>query len=485
MKRYSSIIVMSVLVCFVVACAHPVIRDISSTDKKSSQLTWDKKTHKWIVKATSPVAKVSQESHVPSFARTVPTPSLETGTKKLIELQKRVLTKEDYLRARFKGKTIVLPENLPKNGDVEVTYRIGVDDILSIYVWKNEDISMDVPVRSDGNVSLPLIGDIHAEGLDIPEFKIVIAEKYDAYIKDPQITVTCKVPNSLQVSIVGAVVKPETYVGPATMTYTLRGDRTLLSILSVVSIESDADLAESYIIRDDVIIPVNLKVLLEDGDTSQNVILHPQDTIVISEPLKEIVLLGEVKTPGRYKTNRNSTVLDALSRAGGINAERANLYMAYLARDNDVLPINFKRLLDYGDMNQNILLNHGDIIYIPSNNENKVFVVGEVNVPGVRYFTDPLDLMEAISSCRGFKETANRSQVVVVRGDSQDPRVYSVNVIEMMKGKSSERFSLERGDIVYVARTAIADWNVFLRQVLPTLTSTRVVQTILNDRWNP
>jgi len=229
------------------------------------------------------------------------------------------------------------------------------------------------------------------------------------------------------------------------------------------------------------VIPVDLKALLEDGDTSQNVTLHPGDTVVISEPLKEIVLLGEVKNPGRYKTKRSSSILDALSRAGGINSDTANLYMAYLARDNDILPINFKRLLDYGDMNQNILLNDGDIVYIPNNNENKVFVVGEVTTPGVQYFTDPLDLMEAISACRGFKETANRSQVVVVRGNPRDPKVYSVNVLEMMKGGSLERFYLERGDTVYVARTAIADWNVFLNQVLPTITTTRVIQTIIKD----
>jgi protein involved in polysaccharide export with SLBB domain len=96
-----------------------------------------------------------------------------------------------------------------------------------------------------------------------------------------------------------------------------------------------------------------------------------------------------------------------------------------------------------------------------------------------------MDLMEAISSCGGFRTTANRSQVVVVRGDPGKPKVYAVNVLEMMEGGSSERFYLERGDTVYVARTAIADWNVFLSQLLPTLTTTRVIQTILNERWNP
>ena len=484
-KRLIFIILCVFLLGFVFACAHPVIREISPQDKKGTQLKWDQETHRWVFKTETPDRKAPRESGLPSFAQAVPAPPLKKEADRLIELQKRVLTKEDYLRARFKGKEIVLPEDLPKNGEIEVKYKIGIDDILNIYIWKHEDLSMDVPVRSDGYASLPLIGDIHVEGLEIPEFRALIEKKYNEYIENPQITVTCKMPNSLQVSIVGAVGKPETYIGPATMTYILRGDRTLLSILSVVSIKPNADLEESYIIRGDKIIPVNLKALLEDGDTSQNVILHPQDTLVISEPLKEIILLGEVKSPGRYKTNRKSTVLDALSRAGGVNSKNANLYMAYLARDNDILPINFKRLLDYGNMSQNILLNDGDVIYIPNINENKVFVIGEVNVPGVRYFTDPMDLMEAITSSGGFRTTANRSQVVVVRGDPRKPDVYAVNVLEMMKGKSLESFYLEKGDTVYVARTAIANWNVFLSHLLPTLTSTRVIQTILNERWSP
>jgi len=485
MKKYFSLIFLCVFIGFIFACAHPVIREISPQGKKGTQLRWDRETHRWVFKAEPPARKALQESRLPSFAQAVPIPPLKKEADRLIELQKRTLTKEEYLRAKFKGKEIVLPEDLSKNGEIEVKYKIGIDDILNIYIWNHEDLSRDVPIRSDGNVSLPLIGDIHAAGLEIPEFKTIIEKKYDEYIEHPQITVTCKVPTSLQVSVVGAVEKPETYVGPATMTYTLRGDRTLMSILSVVEIRPDADLEESYIIRGDKIIPVNLKALLEDGDTSQNVILQPQDTLVIAEPLKEIVLLGEVKSPGRYKTKRKTTVLDALSRAGGINSKNANLHMAYLARGNDILPINFKMLLDYGNMSQNILLNDGDVIYIPNINENKTFVIGEVNVPGVRYFTDPMDLREAISFCGGFRETANRSQVVVVRGDPQKPEVYAVNVLKMMEGKSLERFYLEKGDTVYVARTAIADWNVFLSQMLPTLTTTRVIQTILNAGFNP
>ena len=486
MKKHTILIFFCIFAVIVSACAHPVIREISPQGKKGTQLRWDQETHKWVFKAEPPARKVSQESRLlPSFAQAVPPPPLKKETDRLIELQRRVLTKKEYLRDRFKGKEVVFPEDLPKPGEVEIKYRIGIDDILSVSIWKHKDLSDDVLVRSDGYVSLPLIGDVHAAGLEIPEFKTLIEKRYNTYIENPQITVTCKMPNSLQVSMTGAIDTPDTYVGPSTMAYTLRGDHRLLTVLSVVTILPNADLSESYIIRGRVIIPVDIKALWKDGDISQNVLLYPGDTIVIPEPLKKVVLLGEFKKPGRYRVNRSAKILETIAQAGGFDHRTANLYMAYLARGDAVIPVNFKRLLDYGDMSQNILLHDDDIIYMPNNNENKVFVVGEVNVSGVRYFTDPMDLMEAISSCGGFRTTANRSQVVVVRGDPGKPKVYAVNVLEMMEGGSSERFYLERGDTVYVARTAIADWNVFLSQMLPTLTTTRVIQTILNEGWNP
>lgn len=487
MKKHTILIFLCILTGIISACAGgQAIRDITPREKAPARLSWDSETHKWVFKSepsAGNIRKIDQKPIISSFARRVPcTPGAE---ETFIELQRRVLTKEEYFQTKFKGKKVVFPKDLPRPGEVEIKYRIGIDDILNVFIWKHEDLSEDLLVRSDGYVSLPLIGDVYAAGLEIPEFKTLIEKKYNEYLESPQITVTCKMPNSLQVSVTGAIDTPDTYVGPTTMVYTLRGDHTLLTILSVVTILPNADLSESYIIRGGVIIPVDIKALWKDGDISQNILLCPGDTIVIPEPLKQVVLLGEFKNPGRYKVNRNAKILEAISQAGGFNPSTANLYMAYLARGDGVLPINFKRLLDQGDISQNILLHDDDIIYMPNINESKIYVLGEVNRPKVCYFTDPLDLMEAISSAGGFKDTANRSQVVMVRGTPQRPEVYAVNVLDMMKGKSMERFYLEKNDTVYIPRTAIANWNVFLSRMLPTLTTTRVIQEIVHEGWNP
>jgi hypothetical protein len=68
--------------------------------------------------------------------------------------------------------------------------------------------------------------------------------------------------------------------------------------------------------------------------------------------------------------------------------------------------------------------------------------------------------------------------VVVVRGDIRQPQIYEINLLSLMEGKSLERFTLQKGDIVYIPRTAIADWNVFLSQILPTLQAVDIIDVI-------
>jgi len=173
--------------------------------------------------------------------------------------------------------------------------------------------------------------------------------------------------------------------------------------------------------------------------------------------------------------------LDAIAAGGGIKRATAVLHMAYVVRRGSILPINLKRLIDMGDLDQNILLEDNDVIYIPSSQENKVFVMGEVRSPGVVRFADPIDVLEAISVAGDFKTSANRKQVLVVRGGPHKPKVYAINTLKMMKGYTYARFFLDRRDIIYVPRTWIANWNVFINQLLPTITAGVGIEEIFGD----
>jgi len=84
-------------------------------------------------------------------------------------------------------------------------YLIGVTDLLRIVVWRNPELSVDVPVRPDGQISVPLLDDIQAEGLEPTELKEVISREFAEYIDSPHVTVIVVAMNSRFVSVVGGV----------------------------------------------------------------------------------------------------------------------------------------------------------------------------------------------------------------------------------------------------------------------------------------
>ncbi len=463
-KRFLSFLKAFVIVFFLSACSPawgPPIRELTPSSPPTSP-----EREQWRAGIETPSETAVQEIETKDAPK--------VSKEKLIKLKRQELSRKDYILEKFEGKKVLFPQELEKERPERPVYRIGAEDELYVLIWQNPDLSMDLIVRDDGKISLPLVGEVEVAGLQVPELESLLQQKYAKYVEKPQVTVTVKAVNSLKVFITGAVRISTITSGPLPTGFPLRGDKRLLTALSQVEILPEADLSEAYIVRGEVIIPLDLNRLLKDGDMTQNILLKPADTIVIPALIKEVVLLGEVNRPGRHKVKRMTTVLDAIAVAGGIKRATAVLHMAYVARRGSVLPINLKRLIDMGNLDQNILLEDNDVIYVPSSQDNKVFILGEVRRPGVIRFVEPMDVVEAISEAGDFETTANRGQVVVVRGAPHQPKVYAINTLKMIKGDTAERFLLDRRDIVYVPRTAIANWNVFISQILPTLTAINI-----------
>jgi len=387
-------------------------------------------------------------------------------------------SRKDYIRARFPGKRVIFPDEI-KAPLKKPDYKVGVDDVIGVFVWNQPDLHIPhVTVRRDGMISFPLIGNVKIEGLTIPEIEEVLTKELTRFLKNPQVTVDPKEMNSQRIFVIGPIRRPYIMGGPLLPFHFVKAGSTLLEALAEVEFSFEADLPASYITRGEVIIPVNIKTLLMDGDLSQNVFLEPGDRIVIATPLKEVRVLGEVNGPERYKLKVDDKLLDALSLAKGVKRETADIYMAYVARNKQIIPVSLKRLLDFGDMSQNMLMEDGDIVYIPNIEEKKYYVLGEVEKPGVVFYKDPVDVVEAIALGGGFKISAQRSQVVIVRGDLRSPQIYEIDLLAMLEGKSFERFPLQKGDIVYIPRTLIADWNVFISQLIPSAVISALIYTI-------
>jgi polysaccharide biosynthesis/export protein len=157
-------------------------------------------------------------------------------------------------------------------------YTIGTDDVLSIVFWRDKDLSSDVTVRPDGNISIPLINEIRAAGLTPTQLRDRITEEAKRYIEDPTVTVVVKVINSRKVFITGEVKKP----GP----YVLTVPTTVLQLISLAGgLDDYAKSDKITIVRSEDGKPVsyrfNYKEVLDQKKLTQNIELKPGDTVIV------------------------------------------------------------------------------------------------------------------------------------------------------------------------------------------------------------
>ena len=159
------------------------------------------------------------------------------------------------------------------------SYVIGDADVLSISVWKEPDVSKQIPVRSDGKISLPLVGDIQATGETPLQLERAITEKLKGYMTDPEVTVIVEQINSQKYNIFGQVGKP----GSFTMT---AGTTIMDAIAAAGGLRDFAKKKGIYILRQSpgggvTKIPFNYDKFIKGKDPSQNIPIMPHDTIVV------------------------------------------------------------------------------------------------------------------------------------------------------------------------------------------------------------
>jgi polysaccharide export outer membrane protein len=173
-----------------------------------------------------------------------------------------------------KPETPVIPAGVPVTPD----YVIGPDDILTVIVWREKDMSGDVAVRPDGKISLPLVNDVQAAGLTPEQLRVQLTEATGKFVEDPNVTVVVKAINSRKVFVTGQVGKP----GP----YPLMGSMTVLQVLSLAGgILEYADAENISVLRSDggkqQSYRFNYKEVSKRKNLQQNIELRPGDTIVV------------------------------------------------------------------------------------------------------------------------------------------------------------------------------------------------------------
>ena len=311
------------------------------------------------------------------------------------------------------------------NSSSTKNYIIGAEDVLDVKVWGHEDLTRTVTVSADGYFSFPLIGRIKAGGETVRNLETKIAKLLDKdYIVNPQVTVTVTAFRSKKVFILGEVVKPGAY-------YLSKND-TLLEVISKAGgVTQDAG-REIVIVRptegtnqqpasldskNSRLIQVDLKALIS-GDVKKNIPVQNSDTIYVAKS-SVFSVFGEVGKPGSYPLEKETTVLEAISIAGGPTQDADPQKLELLRKEDGIqrkIVLNIKQLLETGGGSEEYLIRDGDVIYQPR--AEFFFIMGEVKKPGTYKLEEGMTVTKAISVAGGFTEKASKKKVKLVREEN-------------------------------------------------------------------
>ena len=243
-------------------------------------------------------------------------------------------------------------------------YLIGPEDMLRVTIWMREDLSKEGAVRDDGTFFVPLAGNMKAQGLTVTQFQKSLIEALSEFLRAPQVDVEIVEYKSKVYFLAGQFREPGMYPIKATT--------TLMEAVSVGKGFSErANIGDAYLVHSGDIVPVNFIALFKQGQMQYNFHLDDGDVIYVpNSDMTRVYVLGEVLRPSAVpiRTGR-ITVAEAVAEAGGFNEITAYKSAIKIIRGSlaepEVYTVNFKQALK-GKSAQQIYLQPGDIVYVPS-----------------------------------------------------------------------------------------------------------------------
>lgn len=415
------------------------------------------------------------------------------------------------------------PTEAPRSQAVRVAaaanvdaYTLGAGDRIKVDVFNVAEYSKEYQVLVNGTLNLYRVGNLSVTGMTLRQAERAISAKYARVLKRPMIDVSLAAARPLNVAIAGEVGRPGSYA------LELKDGKfpTVTKLIQEAGgMTRSADPRQVVVRRPqlggaDREIAVDLWELFQTGNIRQDLTLLDGDTIFIptsngvnlaesaqfaaanfatdsAKPIN-IAVVGEVNRPGPYALEVKAglpTITQALQTAGGIN-QMANVRKIEVRRPtragtNQTIPIDLWKLLKEGDLSQDLVLQQGDTIAIPtataldpseasklgaasfSPATMSVNIVGEVTRPGAVQVAANTPLNQAILAAGGFNKDAKKKSVELIRLNPNGTVARREITIDLARGiDENGNPVLQNGDVVVVEKSGAAKFSQTLETVL-------------------
>ncbi len=235
------------------------------------------------------------------------------------------------------------------------------------------------------------------------------------------------------------------------------------------------DMIEPVLVKDLTIVEATQKVKEELG----KFIRYPHVAILPDAIQgKTATLLGAVRDPGEFAVTANTRLSDLIAKAKGFemgyldskSVSLADIDNAYIVRDGKFIPVNFQEALMRGNQKHNIRIFPRDIVYVPKKEDSSVMVMGEVKQPRMVNWSSGMTFIDVLAYANGLTDEYWGSALILRK--PKDPsdgalKVYKIDVDDVIAGRQRD-FKLAAGDIVYIPKDSISEYNVFIRKLMPT-----------------
>jgi polysaccharide export outer membrane protein len=341
-------------------------------------------------------------------------------------------------------------------------YVIGCEDVLYIHVWKEEALTREVVVRSDGKISLPLIDEVQAEGLTPLQLKQKLTELLKEFIGSPTVSVTVVEANSSKVFVTGEVKTPGAI--------RLRGQMTVVQTISLAGGFTDlADQKRVTVIRKegglDKRFEINYRDIIAGKNMESNIFLKPGDTLIVlqghpQEAREEILQKqpkGEVAADSdRYVIGPEDVLYihvwreESLTRTVPVRIDgNISLPLVNEIRAGGLTPLELREALT--EKLKAYIESPIVSVTVTEANSYKVYVSGEVRTPGVYRLRSETSLLQIIPMAGGFTEWANQKKILILRKESGKEKRITVNYKNAVSGEEpGSNVILRAGDTVIV-----------------------------------